>query len=51
MPVNERSNRREVRNPVLALPAHKKLMALQPAQKDALRDTLLDLRADVKLPT
>lgn len=48
MPVNERSNRREVRNPVLALPAHKKLMALQPAQKDALRDTLLDLRADAR---
>lgn len=41
-----RSNRREVRNPVLALPAARRLQAMSPLVRDQLRALLLDLKAD-----
>lgn len=37
-----------IQNPVLALPAVEKLLALEPASKAALRAVLLDLAADAK---
>lgn len=43
-----RSSRAEVRNPLLALPAAKKLAALDPAAKAALRAVLLELRDDCR---
>lgn len=44
----DRSNRIEVRNPVLALPAAAKLQALPQASREALRAALLDLRNDAR---
>lgn len=44
-----RSSRAEVRNPLLALPAAKKLAALDPAAKAALRAVLLELRDDCRV--
>lgn len=41
-----RSLRPEVRNPVLALPAARRLAALDPASRAALRAVLEDLRRD-----
>jgi hypothetical protein len=41
-----RSERREVRNPMLALPATQKLMALPSGTRALLRAVLLELRAD-----
>lgn len=41
-----RSERREVRNPMLALPASKKLMALPDGTRAVLREVLLELRTD-----
>lgn len=43
-----RSNRAEVRNPVLALPAAAGLRALPPEARSALRAVLLDLAADAQ---
>lgn len=40
----DRSARREVRNPVLALPATGKLMALEPDIRHMIRDLVVDLR-------
>jgi len=42
----ERSARREVRNPVLALPAARALQALDPRTRAILADLLADLAAD-----
>ncbi len=44
----ERSNRREVRNPVLALPAVQRLMDLPADQRDVIRDILRDLTVDAR---
>lgn len=44
----ERSNRREVRNPVLALPGLKSLIALPADQRDAICDLLTSLRDDAR---
>lgn len=41
-----RSNRREVRNPILALPSAKRLGELSPLNRAALRGVLLDIRHD-----
>ena len=43
-----RSIRREVRNPVLALPSAKLLQRLDPEARSALRLTLLDLQRDAR---
>lgn len=43
-----RSNRPETRNPLLRLPSAAKLNDLPPEAKAALRDVLLDLRADAQ---
>lgn len=42
------SARREVRNPLLALPSAKKMMALPPESKAALRALLLEMSADCR---
>lgn len=44
----DRSARRDVRNPVLALPGAKLLLALPPECRAALRSCLLDLKADAR---
>ena len=44
----DRSARREVRNPVLALPAARRLVELDPAARAALRAVLLDLKLDAR---
>lgn len=44
----ERDRRVEVRNPVLALPASARLMALDAGSKAALRDVLIDMRDDAR---
>lgn len=44
----ERSNRREVRNPVLALPAIRRLQELPPDAREAVRDLLADLVIDAR---
>lgn len=44
----DRSNRREVRNPILSLPALKSLLALPGPQRDAICDLLTDLRDDAR---
>lgn len=41
-----RSNRREVRNPVLALPAARRLAELDPASREVLAAILKDLATD-----
>ena len=46
--MNDRSNRREVRNPVLRLPASRRLAELPPEARDALRDILSDLAVDAR---
>lgn len=46
--MSTRSNRAEVRNPVLSLPAAARLRALDDPAKSALRDVLLDLQADAR---
>lgn len=46
--VEDRSLRREVRNPVLGLPSSAALIALDPSAKGALRAVLLDLRRDAQ---
>lgn len=43
-----RSNRPEVRNPVLALPAAARLRALDAPMREALRAVLLDIREDAR---
>lgn len=43
-----RSIRAEVRNPILTLPAAKRLQALQPEARAALRDLLKELQADCR---
>lgn len=44
-----RSARREVRNPLLALPSVKRIQALPPESQAALRALLLDLRDDSRV--
>jgi hypothetical protein len=44
-----RSNRAEVRNPLVALPSFRALGLLGPAERAALRALLLELRADARL--
>ncbi|MBO9589581.1 hypothetical protein [Devosia sp.] len=44
----ERSNRREVRNPVLALPSIRRLQELPPEAREAVRDILADLVVDAR---
>lgn len=43
-----RSNRREVRNPVLALPAAKRLQELSPETRQAVTDLLAEIVADAR---
>lgn len=43
-----RSNLREVRNPVLQLPAAQRLLALDPATREILAELLGDLAADAR---
>jgi hypothetical protein len=43
-----RSNRHEVRNPVLALPSVKRLMELPPEQQELIADILNDLVIDAR---
>lgn len=43
-----RSERREVRNPVLALPAAQQLLALPPEQRKIIHDLLADLTTDAR---
>ena len=47
-PVGSRSSRREVRNPVLGLPAAAQLKSLPPEALDALDGILRDLAADAQ---
>ena len=44
-----RSNRAEVRNPVLTLPAVQALRRLDPKARDALRCLLLEIRDDARI--
>lgn len=44
----DRSNRREVRNPVLALPAVKRLVELPPETREVVEAILADLVADAR---
>ncbi len=44
----ERSTRAEVRNPVLALPGSKRLLALDEPARAALRAVLIDLQLDAR---
>lgn len=44
----DRSNRREVRNPVLALPATQRLMALPPESREVIAALLGDLVIDAR---
>lgn len=44
-----RSNRAEVRNPVLTLPAVQALRRLDPEARDALRRLLLEIRDDARI--
>ena len=46
--MTDRSNRREVRNPVLSLPAAHRLMNLPPETRAVLADILRDLAADAR---
>lgn len=48
MPAPDRSARREVRNPILALPGASRLQALEPSTRSALRGVLLDIQADAR---
>lgn len=43
-----RSQRREVRNPILRLPAAQRLLALSPAVRHELREILLELASDAR---
>jgi hypothetical protein len=43
-----RSNRREVRNPILALPSAKRIEELSPLNRAALRGVLLDIAQDAR---
>jgi hypothetical protein len=43
-----RSNRREVRNPVLALPSVQRLLELEPDVRDLVGDILADLVIDAR---
>lgn len=45
-PTINRSTRLEVRNPMLALPAFKKLQAMEPSIRHVLADVLIELKAD-----
>lgn len=47
--MNERSNRAEVRNPILTLPSLCRLRALSPEARLALQDILLDIQNDARL--
>lgn len=44
----ERSNRAEVRNPVLVLPGFKLLLALPPEAREAVRQVCRDLAVDAR---
>lgn len=44
--MTDRSSRPEVRNPVMALPAMQRLVALPKPIRDHLREVLLDMRRD-----
>ena len=46
--MNDRSNRREVRNPVLALPSVKRLDDLSPETRAVIADILGDLVTDAR---
>ena len=46
--MTERSNRLDVRNPVLALASSARLAELSPLNRAALRGVLLDIRADAQ---
>lgn len=46
--MGERSNRREVRNPVLSLPSIQRLQDLPPEAREAVRDLLADLVVDAR---
>jgi hypothetical protein len=46
--IQERSNRREVRNPVLGLPAIQRMLALPADQRDVLAALLSDLTIDAR---
>jgi hypothetical protein len=43
-----RSNRREIRNPVLVLPAARRLQKMPPLFREQLRELLLELRQDAR---
>lgn len=47
--MGERAARREVRNPVLALPSARRLSALPPEAAAALRAILIDIRVDASV--
>lgn len=44
--LQNRSNRAEVRNPILALPSARRLADLSPAERNTLIALLLDIKAD-----
>lgn len=44
----DRSTKREVRNPILALPAAASIQALDPSARAALRGLLLEVQADAR---
>jgi hypothetical protein len=46
--MTDRSKRREVRNPVLALPAAARIAELSPLHKATLRGLMLDIAADAR---
>ena len=47
--MDERSSRAEVRNPVLALPAAKRLRALDAPVRHSLRELFLEIQADARV--
>lgn len=47
--MNDRSNRAEVRNPLVAMPSYRALAALGPKERAVLHALLIDLRTDARL--
>ena len=47
--MNDRSNRAEVRNPLIGLPSYRALASLGPTERAAIHAVLVDLRADARL--
>ncbi len=47
-PIADRSNRAEVRNPVLAMPGVRRLQAMPQLYRDAMVEVMIDIRDDAR---